>query len=60
MVTEAAGKAIGVAVLFCGALIAAFYFAYLLLLVLVLGGIGIIAYFFFTCSWFKKDEIFPD
>ena len=60
MLSEAAGKAIMVSVVFCGALIASFYFAYLLLLVAALGGVGGIAYWYFKSDFFAEDENFPD
>ena len=50
---EAKLKAILVSVIAGGVLIAAFYVAYLFLLLVVLGGVGFLAYLYFN-----KDDIF--
>ena len=60
MFVEAVVKAITVAIVIAGALIASFYFAYLLIVLLVLGGVGVIAYLFFSKAEKVDREDFPD
>jgi hypothetical protein len=50
----AAGKAIIIAIIVTGCLIASFYFAYLLLVILIFGGVWGIGYLIFN-----RDQIFP-
>ena len=52
---EAAGKAVIIAIICTAALIASFYFAYLLLVILILGGVWGLSYLIFN-----RDNLFPD
>jgi len=60
MAVEAVSKSIITAILAGGMLIASFYFAYVLLLLVVLGGVGFIAYLFFNYDELFKDKEYRD
>lgn len=53
-------KALLTAIIVCGAAIASFYFAYLLLVFLILGGVGLLAYLYHSrdtiSDWFEYED----